>query len=102
MANWLTRVFRRDNAIVPMARPVRNDGWANVVTGLLSSRDKRMGGFNVIDLVTDIQGRDLWRGDDIAKRVIEVLPREAMRRGYQIKVMAGDDADKETSERIQS
>ncbi len=63
----------------------RQDGWGNIITGLAGFRDKRMGGFNTIDLITDIQARDMWRGDDIAKRVIELLPREAMRKAYVIK-----------------
>lgn len=80
---------------------MRQDSWANVVTGLLTRRDKRIGGIHVVDLVTDIQARDMWRGDDISKRVIEVLPREAMRRGYTLKV-AGDagETDKDQSEAI--
>lgn len=88
--SWLTSVFRRDS------REQRKDSWGNVITGLLTNKDKRIGGFHQVDLVSDIQARELWRGDDIAKRVIEVLPREAMRRGYQLKV--GDD--KELAEEI--
>lgn len=82
MANWLTRVFRRDSAHPAM----RQDGWGNVITGLLSQADKRIGAVSTVDIVTDIQARDMWRGDDIAKRVIEVLPNEAMRRAYALNI----------------
>lgn len=88
--SWLTRVFRRDAA--PVHPAMRADGWGNVITGLLSNRDKRTGAVSTVDIVTDIQARDMWRGDDIAKRVIEVLPREAMRRGYDLK-FDNDDSD---------
>ncbi len=84
-----------------MGRGTRQDSWANVVTGLLTRRDKRIGGVHVVDLVTDLQARDMWRGDDISKRVIEVLPREALRRGYDLKVKGDDgNTDKELSEQI--
>jgi uncharacterized protein len=94
--SWLTRVFRRDAAPpAALRRAFNTDNWANIVTGLLTARDKRTYGQITVDLVTDVEARDMWRGDDIAKRVIEVLPREAMRRGYELKT-----DDKETAEML--
>jgi phage-related protein (TIGR01555 family) len=77
------------------ARGRRADGWGNVITGLGGFKDKRLGGYNTVDIVVDIQARDMWRGDDIAKRVIEMLPMDSMRRGYVIKTK-----EKEISEAI--
>jgi phage-related protein (TIGR01555 family) len=94
--SWLTRVFRRDAAPpAALQRAFNTDNWANIVTGLLTARDKRTYGQITVDIVTDVEARDMWRGDDIAKRVIEVLPREAMRRGYELKT-----DDKETAEML--
>ena len=102
----ITRQMRARRREAPRSlsrRSTRQDSWANIVTGLLTRRDKRIGGVHVIDLVTDIQARDMWRGDDISKRVIEVLPREALRRGYELKIASDDgNTDKEKSEAVTS
>lgn len=89
---WLSRVFRRDSAPVPEPR---NDGWRNVITGLMTSRDKRSGAFQTFEPVTDLEAREWWLGDDMVKKIIETPPRECMRRGYTIKT-----SKKEISEAI--
>lgn len=94
----IKRFFRgdqRDQLALPDAPQTRQDGYANIVTGLSTAKDKRMAAFSHLEVVSDIDGRQLWRSDDMAKRVVEMLPREAMRRGYEIKAQ-----DKETSEKI--
>lgn len=76
----------------------RFDGWGNVLSGLLSSLDKRTGGYVSYCPVEDMEARQYWLADDIAKRVIETVPRLAMRRAFELKIH-GDDG-KETSEAI--
>jgi len=71
------------------------DGWTNVVTGLGTINDKRTAGALALDVVSDIEARDLWRGNDLARRIIEDKPRDALRRGYAIKTQ-----DKEVAEKL--
>lgn len=75
--------------------PWRADGWQNVVTGVGTALDKRTGGTVTLDIVPDIEARDLWRASDLAKRIIEELPKDALREGIQIKM-----DDKEIAEDV--
>ncbi len=89
------RARRRPTPMV--AHPARL--VANVVTSLHAPRQAHAA--HVVDPVTDLQPRDMCRADDISKRVIEVLLREALRRATT-SCSSGDDAntDKELSEQI--
>ncbi len=93
--SWLGRMFSRTDS-VPNQKQLsspRADGWSNVITGLNTLRDKRLGAVHETDVVTDDQVRELWRGNWLVKRVIETLPKEAMRRGYRVKVGSEDDPE---------
>lgn len=71
----------------------RIDAWQNILTKVGTDRDKRTGGEFFVDPVTDVEARELWRGDDIAKRVIELLPRDGMKRGVNIKLDTKQQAE---------
>jgi len=75
----------------------RADSWANLSTGIGTPADKRTGGYLVLDVVTDIEARQLWRGNDLAKRIIETQPKDEIRRGFDLKM-----GDKERAEKILS
>lgn len=61
--------------------------WMNAYTGLgVLGRDKRLGGAFELTPVSDLEATDLWRGDDIAARVIEMLPDEMLRQGFEIRI----------------
>jgi phage-related protein (TIGR01555 family) len=45
------------------------------------------------EIVSDIEARELWLGNDIAKRVIELVPSEMYREGFEIKAEKKDVAD---------
>jgi uncharacterized protein len=65
----------------------RVDSWVSALTGLgTTSHDKRMSTGFIADIVSDREARDLWRGDDLAKRVIELIPKAMMRSGFDIKI----------------
>jgi phage-related protein (TIGR01555 family) len=66
------------------------DDWANMVTGVgTTSRDKRVSTSFYYRPVTPEEGLNLWLGDDLAARIVEELPSEALRQGFEVKV--GDD-----------
>lgn len=71
----------------------RRDGWSNLVTGLGDAmRDKRFGAVPFANFLRQPEAELLWRADDMAARVIEKPPRDAMRRGFvfQVKPNTGE------------
>jgi len=81
------------------APQVREDGYVNLVTRLGTGRDLRTHGRHVTDPVSDEYALELWRGDDIAARIIEEIVEDALRPGYELKIGDGKDGDKERQER---
>lgn len=74
----------------------RLDGWSNFYTKLeYAGKDKRTGA------AVDLQGLDyqdlrtLYRGDDMAARIVDLLPREAMREGFDVRVEEDEDMSEE-------
>lgn len=64
--------------------PVRLDGWANAATGLgVLGKDKRLSVSYSPDLLDPATCEALWRGNDLAARVIELIPDEALREGVE-------------------
>lgn len=64
---------------------VRVDGWQNATTGVgVPGFDKRLNTTFVSEIVSYQQAVELWRGDDIAARVVETLPREALKKGWEL------------------
>lgn len=73
-------------------RASRFDGWYSTLTGLgVVGKDKRQGTSFAPTLLSAIDARDMWRGSDIAARVIETVPREMFRQGFD--VVVGDDKE---------
>ena len=69
----------------------RLDSWQNLLTGAgVSGLDKRTAQAFKYCPITPHQGRELWLGDDIAARIVEEIPGEAVRQGWQLKI--GDEA----------
>ncbi len=74
----------------PTQKP-HHDGWNNVLTALgVQGRDKRLSGQMAVTPLSHEQLLDLWRGDDVAARMIEVPPREMLRQGYNLRVASED------------
>jgi len=69
-------------------------GWMNAFTGLgVYGRDKREGSsFRAATLTFD-QLAELWRGDDLAARAVETMPKEALREGYDVVIPETDDEE---------
>lgn len=104
MAFWdfLRRKQRTDGADfgrIPDAAltgQARADEWLNIITGQgQKGRDKRTAAQFICEPVTHEEARHLWRGDDIAKKVIESLPKAMVREGFTVKT-----EDKEEMARI--
>lgn len=73
----------------------RFDGWENVVTGLGGSRDKTTyTEFAEEKPLDDGLLASLYRGDDFARRIVDALPSDALRQGFDVERQGSDeDAD---------
>lgn len=79
----------------PRKQVQRRDGWINDASGHGTSQDRRTLTRYGVDVVTDLEALQLWRSEWIAARVIEKRPKEAFRRGYDLKC-----DDKELAEKM--
>lgn len=75
------------------ATKTRLDSWYNALTGLGNSlRDKLQStAFVAASRLTDEQLETLYHEEDMAARICEALPEEALRKGYHLN--AGDDTE---------
>ena len=73
-------------------KPVRLDGWQNVLTGLGTSRDKGTYAEVVPTILSQQQCEDLWRGDDMADLIVTALPHDALRETPTLTIASIDDA----------
>ena len=81
---------------VRAAGVVKEDRWQNLLTGWGDpSRDKSLSGqFLPITPLDYGEIESLYYGDDVAHRIVDALPDECFRRGYQLE---GPDAEAMTS-----
>lgn len=78
----------------PEEAQARLDGWNNVFTLLgVKGRDKRLGGSFAAEPLSHEELLNLWRGDDIAARIVETIPREMLREGHTLTIH-DEDADR--------
>jgi phage-related protein (TIGR01555 family) len=91
---------RRDAAEVERARAAREDGWTSLLNGLGNiDFDKRLSvSFGTVCPVTIEQARNLWRGNDLAKKIIEKLPKHEFRAGFEVEIKDDDSAEGEDDE----
>lgn len=81
-------------------KQARYDGWMNWLSGHgIAGRDKRQGASFAAAVLTFDQLAELWRGDDLAARAVETLPKEAIRQGWDLTVPEDDEGGDE-SDRI--
>lgn len=63
----------------------RLDGWTNDVTGFGTDRDKTTyGRFVAHQYLDDVQKSDLYHFDDMAARMVDVVPDELYREGFSL------------------
>jgi phage-related protein (TIGR01555 family) len=89
MAFWNRKPKQRTDEAHAKAvtRAKRMDGWANILSRIGTERDRRIGGDQMYtaDPVSVEEAEQLWVGSDLAARVIELLPKETLRRGFELK-----------------
>lgn len=98
--NGRPRKSTRTDAAEARADAARADGWASLLNGLGNSLyDKRLSvQFGSVCPVNDETARALWRGNDLAKKIIEKLPKHEIRAGFEIKIKEDDSAEGDGAE----
>lgn len=63
------------------------DGWHSAMTGIgdLMSDKRLWAEFNA-DITNVVENAELWRGDDLASRIVETVPNEMMRQGFELSI----------------
>lgn len=80
---------------------MRWDGWKNAITGVnTAGRDKRSFAAFEVDQVSRQGAEALWRGDDLAARMVEVWPDQMLREGWDLRI--ADDPGREISEKVEA
>ena len=78
----------------PAPKALRQDGWINPYVGFGTSRDKLFHGCYVRDFRLPYEELSaLYYGDDLAAKIVDFVPREAMRRGYEVLADDNDAAE---------
>lgn len=84
--------------IAQIARNVlveRLDSWTNEVTGAGTPRDKTSyTAFCGVDYLSDQQLSNIYHGDDLAQRMVDIVPDEMLREGFSVDLGdAGQDTE---------
>lgn len=78
----------------PPGSGYRFDGWYSLLTGLgTAGRDKRESMQFAVDRMDWRTAEVIWQGDDLAARIIQTLPDEMMREGYDLCITDQDSDD---------
>lgn len=91
----------------PKGRPrsksgARTDAWTSVTTGLGTSRDRRTTITHSSAWLAYEELRDIYRGDGMAARIVDLLPSEELRKGLDVAIRSDDggERDKDASEAV--
>lgn len=72
--------------ILKLTRSFKNDGWFNSLTGLgLAAKDKRVGMNIQWERLAETEVETLYAQDDIAGKVVDIIPNEGTRAGIELK-----------------
>lgn len=65
----------------------RRDGWQSALTGVGTlTYDKRLASMFTSDPVDPVEAVELWRGNDLAARIVEALPDAMVREGFELRI----------------
>lgn len=79
LTDKMARAFRG----VPRAASARLDAWANAITGFGTDRDKTSYGYVTRNrFLSDEELSALYHGDDLAARMVDLVPEEMLRDGF--------------------
>lgn len=74
------------------------DDWQSVITGFgVLGKDKRLGAQFYATSIDHSTAADVWQGDDIAARMVETIPNEMTREGWDVLI----EGDPEAAEAVE-
>ena len=76
------------------------DSFRNAITGIGTSRDKRTGGHIHSNNITKENAEELYRGSDLGGTLIEALPDEMTREGWEVKIEGEPEMQEEVNSYI--
>ena len=76
--------LHRTDSLAARALVRRSDNYRNQVSGLGTFRDRSQHTYFEVDPLPFDICMNIWRGDDMASRAVELLPKEARRKGYDL------------------
>jgi phage-related protein (TIGR01555 family) len=82
--------------VTPLNAAFRSDGWASAITGIGKSLyDKRLWSDFEAHELTLQEIEELWAGDDMAARIVELVPDECLRQGFELQIEGDEDGQAE-------
>jgi phage-related protein (TIGR01555 family) len=73
---------------------VRLDDWVNTLTNLnVLGKDKRLGAEAQAYLMSEAEAEQTYAGDDIAAKVVDMLPKDMVREGFKLKIPSWDEEE---------
>jgi phage-related protein (TIGR01555 family) len=79
-------------AVIAEHATARFDSWQNDLTGQGTTRDKTTyARYGASRLLNEFELSDLYHGDDLAARIVDIVPDEMLRKGFTVDV--GDPAE---------
>src|SRR5687767_1063811 len=87
------RPRKDEKQLRPGVRQVRVDDWVAALSGIgNTSYDKRTSVyFDTPQLISSAEAQLIWRGNDLAARIIETKPSEMLREGFDLCIGATED-----------
>lgn len=86
---------------IDMLRESRMDAYRNELTSIgYWLKDKTYGGRQggplfEVDFITNIAAENRWRGSDLGGRIVETIPEEMTREGWEITIQPSDEDDED-------
>ena len=80
----------------------KTDGWSNVITNLgVMNKDKRLGSQVRTNFLDQSTLEALYQADDVAQRIVNVVPDDMTREGFRVKIEGDEDLAEKTETEIE-
>jgi phage-related protein (TIGR01555 family) len=90
----------KSGAIISDKNLERGDGWGNILTGLGTGNDKKMAAFLQYQRLSEADVETLYAQDDMAARVVDLLPNHALRKWIKFQGLE-EDIELQIQEKLQ-